>query len=164
MNPTNQELEVPMKSLTNHDYFMNEALKEAKLAFDKGEIPVGAVIVLNNEIIARAHNLRESTNDPTSHAEVNAIKKASKFLNSWRLNECSLYVTLEPCSMCAGAMVQARIKNLYFGAYDGKSGSVSSVIKLLNNPFNHIIKYEGGILEKESNILLKSFFKTLRNK
>lgn len=160
----NQELGVLMKSLTNHEYFMNEALKEAKLAFEKGEIPVGAVIVLDNQIIARAHNLRESSNDPTSHAEINVIKKASEFLNSWRLNECSLYVTLEPCAMCAGAMVQSRIKKLYFGAYDPKTGSVSSVIKLLDNPFNHKINYEGGILEKESNLLLKSFFKNLRNK
>jgi len=158
----NQEQESHMKSQTNHKYFMGEALIEAKIAFDKGEIPVGAVIVLNNEIIARAHNLRESLNDPTSHAEIEAIKLASQKLNSWRLNDCDLYVTLEPCPMCAGALIQSRIRKVYFGAFDPKSGAISSVIKLLDEPFNHKIEYEGGLLSSESSKLLKDFFSKIR--
>ncbi len=141
---------------------MNEALIEAKKAFDLGEIPVGAVIVYNDKIIARAHNKKEINNDFLGHAEIEAMKIANKVLNTWRLENCSLYVTLEPCSMCAGAMIQSRIKNLYFGAFDNKTGAVSSVLNLLDYSFNHKIEYVGGILENESSRLLKDFFKKIR--
>lgn len=141
---------------------MNEALIEAKKAFDLGEIPVGAVIVYNDKIIARAHNKKEINNDFLGHAEIEVMKIANKALNTWRLENCSLYVTLEPCSMCAGAMIQSRIKNLYFGAFDNKTGAVSSVLNLLDYSFNHKIEYVGGILENESSRLLKDFFKKIR--
>lgn len=141
---------------------MNEALIEAKKAFDLGEIPVGAVIVYNDKIIARAHNKKEINNDFLGHAEIEAMKIANKVLNTWRLENCSLYVTLEPCSMCAGAMIQSRIKNLYYGAFDNKTGAVSSVLNLLDYSFNHKIEYVGGILENESSRLLKDFFKKIR--
>ena len=142
--------------------YMKIALKEAKKAYKKGEVPIGAVVVKDNKVIARAHNLRESKHDPTGHAEIIAIKKASKKLKSWRLEDCDIYVTLEPCPMCAGAIIQARIKNLYFGAYDSKSGAASSAINLFNYPWNHQVKVNGGILEMESKMLLKEFFKPLR--
>ncbi len=141
---------------------MNEALIEAKKAFDLGEIPVGAVIVYNDKIIARAHNKKEINNDFLGHAEIEVMKIANKVLNTWRLENCSLYVTLEPCSMCAGAMIQSRIKNLYYGAFDNKTGAVSSVLNLLDYSFNHKIEYVGGILENESSRLLKDFFKKIR--
>ena len=148
--------------MEKHTYFMKEALKEAKKAYNKGEVPVGAVVVYEDKIIARAHNLRESKQDFTSHAELHAMLKASKKIGSWRLEKCSVYVTLEPCSMCAGAMIQARIEKLYYGAKDPKAGAVESVLKLLDNRFNHQIEYVGGILEEEASNLLKTFFKNLR--
>lgn len=148
--------------MTTHEKFMKLALKEAKKAYDKGEIPVGAVAVMGGKVIARAHNLKEKYQDFSKHAEMIVMLKALKKVPSWRLNEVSLYVTLEPCAMCAGAIIQARIEKLYFGAYDSKGGAVNSVVNLLDNNFNHKVEYIGGILEDESKALLKSFFKTLR--
>ena len=145
--------------------YMKEALKEAKKAYDKEEIPVGAVIVKDNKIIARAHNIKEEKNDTTKHAEIIAIQKASKKLNSWRLIDCEMYVTLEPCSMCAGALIQSRVKKVYIGTMDTKTGACGSVLNLLKDyPFNHNVEIETGIMQKECENILKAFFKELRNK
>ena len=130
--------------------FMQEALKEAKKAYDKLEVPVGCVIVKDGKIIARGHNLKETKKDTTKHAEIIAIEKASKKLGAWRLLDCEMYVTLEPCSMCAGAMVNSRIKKLYIGALDEKTGAVGSVLNLLEDyKFNHNIEVEKGILKED---------------
>ena len=143
--------------------FMKEALKEAKKAYGKLEVPVGAVIVKDGKIIARAHNIKEEKKDTTKHAEILAISKASKKLDSWRLTDCEMYVTLEPCSMCAGAIIQARIKKVYIGAMDEKTGACGSVLNLLQDyPFNHKIEIETGIKKGECEKILKEFFKNLR--
>lgn len=144
---------------------MLEALKEAKKAYAKDEVPVGAVIVKDGKIIARGHNLKELKCDTTKHAEIIAIQKASKKLQSWRLINCEMYVTLEPCAMCAGAMIQSRISKLYFGASDLKTGAVGSVLNLLEDyKFNHQVEFQGGILKNECENILKQFFKELRNR
>lgn len=144
--------------------FMKEALKQAKKAYDKLEVPVGAVIVKDGKIIARAYNQKEEKNDTTNHAEILAIKKASKKLNSWRLLDCDMYVTLEPCSMCAGALIQSRIRKVYIGALDSKTGACGSVLNLLEDyKFNHKVEIENGILKDDCENLLKEFFKELRN-
>ena len=143
--------------------FMKEALKEAKKAYDKLEIPVGAIIVKDGIIIAKAHNQKETKCDTTKHAEILAIQKASKKLNSWRLIDCEMYVTLEPCSMCAGAIINARLKKVYIGAKDNKTGAVGSVLNLFKDyKFNHLVEYETGIMAKECESQLKQFFKELR--
>lgn len=143
--------------------FMKEALKEAKKAYKKLEVPVGCVIVKDGKIIARAHNLKETKYDTTKHAEILAIQKASKKLESWRLIDCDMYVTLEPCPMCAGAIIQSRIKNLYYGACDEKTGAVGSVLNLMEDfKFNHIVNVEKGILKNDCENLLKDFFRELR--
>lgn len=143
--------------------FMKQALKEALKAYDKLEVPVGAVIVKDNKIIARAHNQKEYKNDTTNHAEILAIKKASKKLNSWRLSDCDMYVTLEPCSMCAGALIQSRIKKVVIGTLDKKTGACGSVLNLLEDyKFNHVVEVETGILKDECEDMLKKFFKELR--
>ena len=143
--------------------FMKEALKEAKKAYDKLEVPVGAVIVKNGKIIARAHNLKETKYDTTNHAEIIAIQKASKKLKSWRLLDCEMYVTLEPCSMCAGAIINSRIKKVYIGANDEKTGAVGSVLNLFEDyTFNHKVEFEKGLLKVECENILKDFFKSLR--
>ena len=143
--------------------FMKAALKEAKKAYDKLEVPVGAVILKDRKIIARAHNLKETKNDTTKHAEILAIQKASKKLNSWRLIDCEMYVTLEPCSMCAGALINSRIKKVYIGASDQKTGAVGSVFNLLEDyTFNHKVEYEKGVMQEECENILKEFFKKLR--
>ena len=143
--------------------FMKEALKEAKKAYNKLEVPVGAIIVKDGKIIARAYNQKENKKDTTNHAEILAIKKASKKLESWRLLDCDMYVTLEPCSMCAGALIQSRIRKVYIGALDGKTGACGSVLNLLENyKFNHKVEMETGVLKKECEQILKDFFKELR--
>lgn len=143
--------------------FMKEALKEAERAFELKEVPVGCVIVKDGEVIARAHNLVESLQNPLKHAELIAIEKASEKLKSWRLIDCELYVTLEPCVMCASAMVYSRIKKVCFGAYDIKRGFVGSVDNILLRPeLNHRVSFEGGILKEESLSLMQDFFKDLR--
>ena len=143
--------------------FMQEALKEAKKATKKLEVPVGCVIVKDEKIIARAHNQKETKTDTTKHAEIMAIQKASKKLEAWRLLDCEMYVTLEPCSMCAGAIIQARIKKVYIGAMDEKTGACGSVLNLLQDyPFNHKVEIETGIEKEKCEKELKEFFKQLR--
>lgn len=143
--------------------FMKEALKEAQKAYDKLEVPVGAVIVKDGKVIARAHNVKEEKKDTTKHAEILAISKASKKLGSWRLIDCDMYVTLEPCSMCAGAVINARIKKVYIGTMDQKTGACGSVFNLLEDyTFNHKVEIETGILQEECESMLKNFFRELR--
>ena len=146
-----------------NEKYMKEALKEAKKAYLKKEVPIGAVIVKDGKIIARAHNLRETKKQACAHAEILAIEKACKKLGAWRLENCDLYVTLEPCVMCAGAIINARIKNLYIGAMDEKGGAVGSKINLLKDiKLNHFVEVESGILNEECAQILKDFFKELR--
>ena len=148
---------------TIDEKFMLEALKEAKKSADIDEVPVGAVIVKNNKIIARGHNLREKTNDPTSHAEIVAIRKACKKLNSWRLEECTIYVTIEPCSMCAGTLLWTRIKKIVYGAKEPKGGAICSSFSLFEvKNINHHPEILGGVLENECSSLITSFFKKKR--
>lgn len=143
--------------------FMKEALKQAQKAYDKLEVPVGAVIVKDGKIIARAYNQKEEKNDTTNHAEMLAIKKASKKLESWRLLDCDMYVTLEPCSMCAGALIQSRVRKVYIGASDEKTGACGSVLNLLEDyKFNHKVEIEKGVMQAECEAMLKKFFKELR--
>lgn len=145
------------------EYFMKEALKEAEKAYEKLEVPVGAIIVKDGKIIARAYNQKESKTDTTKHAEILAIQKASKKLKSWRLIDCEMYVTLEPCTMCAGAIIHSRIKKVYIGAMDEKTGAVGSVLNLFEDyKFNHKPEVEKGILKEDCESLLKQFFKELR--
>ena len=147
------------------EIYMSEAVKEAEKAFSENEVPVGAVVVYKGKIIARGHNQVERLKDPTAHAEMLALTSASNYLNAKWLNGCSLYVTIEPCSMCAGALVLSRLKNLYFGAKDPKTGACGSVINIVNHKkLNHRVKIRGGILEKECGALLKEFFKKKRYK
>jgi len=146
-----------------HEFFMREAIHEARIAADQGETPVGAVIARGGQIIGRGHNRRETDKDPTAHAEMIAIRQASQALGGWRLLGCTLYVTLEPCIMCAGAMVLARLPRVVFGAYDPKAGAAGSVIDVLTaNDFNHAVEVTGGILADECATLLKEFFLELR--
>lgn len=143
--------------------WMKEAIKEAKKAYTKLEIPVGAVIVKEGKIIARAHNNKEEKRDTTKHAEIMAIQKASKKLENWRLQDCDMYVTLEPCSMCAGAIIQARLRKIYIGTMDEKTGACGSVLNLLEDyTFNHQVEVERGVLQTECEEMLKQFFKELR--
>ena len=145
--------------------FMMIALEEARKAFDKAETPVGAIVVKDGEVIARAHNLRETLQDPTAHAEIIAIKDASQKLGRWRLTDCSIYVTLEPCAMCAGAMVLARIQRLVYGTSDPKSGAVGSLMNLLSDErLNHKVDVESGVLAKECGDILSDFFSSRRKK
>lgn len=145
--------------MNEHIYFMEKALVEAKKAYSNAEIPVGAIIVKDGKIISTGYNKREQTNLSISHAEIIAISKANLILQNWRLNECIMYVTLEPCIMCSGAIYNSRIKKIYFGAYDFKKSSIDSVINILNfNNQIHNLEYEGGLLENECSQLLKDFF------
>ena len=147
------------------EIYMSEALKEARLAVKEDEVPVGCVVVHNGKIIARGHNQTERLNDPTAHAEMLALTSATNYLASKWLSSASLYVTIEPCSMCAGALVLARIKRLIFGADDPKAGACGSVFNIVNNKkLNHRIKVTKGILEEECAALLKEFFKKKRGK
>ena len=149
--------------MQEQERFMKEALKEAKKAYDKLEVPVGAVIVKNGKIIARGYNQKETKKDTIKHAEIIAIEKASKKLDSWRLNDCEMYVTLEPCSMCAGAIINSRIKKIYIGTLDEKTGAVGSVLDLFSDyTFNHKVEVEKGIMQKDCEKILKDFFKVLR--
>lgn len=145
--------------------FMKSALKEAEKSYDKEEIPVGAVIVKDGKIIARGHNLKETKNDTTNHAEIIAIRKASKKLKSWRLRGCTMYVTLEPCTMCAGALIQARLDKVVIGTMDEKTGACGSVLNVLEDyKFNHKVEIEKGVMEKECKEILQKFFRELRGK
>ena len=145
-----------------HEKYMLSAIKEAMKSYELGECPIGCVIVKDG--ISRAHNLRMTKNNSLYHAEVLAIDKACKKLKSWRLLDCDIYVTLEPCTMCSGSIIQSRIRNLYFGAYEPKSGAVCSCNDILNvsHGHNHEVSFEGGILEELNSSILKTFFKELR--
>lgn len=146
-----------------NEKYMMEAIKEAKKSLLSDDVPVGAIIVLNNKIIARGHNMKEKYNDPTKHAEIVAIKKATRKLNDWYLKDCIMYVTMEPCLMCAGALIQSHIKKVVYGAKNDRFGYVDSIEKILNNKKNnHIVKVEGNILASESKKLLQEFFKGKR--
>lgn len=143
--------------------YMEQAIIEARKASELGEVPVGAIIVYKGDIIARAHNLRENHNNALAHAEIIVIDEACKKLNSWRLDHCELYVTLEPCPMCAGAIINSRIDTVYFGAYDSKGGACGSVTDLFaKGSFNHSPTLYGGIMEEACEEVLKDFFKKLR--
>ena len=143
--------------------YMRRALKEAQKAMEKDEVPVGCVIVLDGVIIARAHNKKETNNNPLGHAEMIAIQKATKKLGDWRLKDCEMYVTLEPCLMCCGALIQSRIKKVYYGAKDEKGGGVESLAYTFEiQGLNHYVNYEGGIMEKECQNLLSNYFKSKR--
>lgn len=147
----------------SHEWFMEQALKEAEKALLKGESPIGAVIVHKGRIIARGHNEKEARKDSTLHAEMTTIRKASKSLDSWRLTDCDMYVTLEPCAMCAGAIIQARIARLHIGTPDPKAGAVGSVIDITTvGKFNHKVDVSYGLLEDRCSQILKDFFKYLR--
>ena len=148
----------------NHSKFMKMALKQAKKGEKKGEVPIGAVVVRDGKVIAKAHNLREKTNLSTGHAEIIAIERANKAIKSWRLDSCTLYVTIEPCPMCAGAIIQSRIRNVVYGAKDIKSGAHESITNLFDLPFNHKVKIESGILEEECGEIITNFFKKMRKK
>lgn len=143
--------------------FMKIALREAKKAYDNGEVPIGAVLVLDGKVIAKGRNKCNELGNAIAHAEIVAINKASKKLNDWRLENVEMYVTLEPCSMCAGAIANSRIKKVYFGAYERKSGAVLSNFHVLfSTGLNHQVDVEGGILLEECSLLLKKFFKNKR--
>ncbi|MGZ2416630.1 tRNA(adenine34) deaminase [Staphylococcus caledonicus] len=149
--------------MANDEYYMKLAIAEAKKAQRLGEVPIGAIIVKNDEVIARAHNLRETAQQPTAHAEHIAIERAAKEVGSWRLEECTLYVTLEPCVMCAGTIVMSRIPRVVFGAMDPKGGCSGSLMNLVEEPrFNHRATVVSGILEKDCGDLLRQFFRELR--
>ncbi len=154
-----------MKALTREEKFMKEAVKQAKKALALGEVPIGCVIVFNDKIIGRGYNRRITDKNTLSHAELNAIKKASKTLEDWRLDNCEMFITLEPCQMCSGAIVQSRIKKVYIGAMNPKAGCAGSILNLLQIPeFNHQVEIETNILHDECSIMLTSFFKELRKK
>lgn len=145
-----------------HEKFMKKALSRAKTAAKHGETPVGCVIVKDGKVVSGGRNRRECGKNALYHAEISAINSACKALGGWRLCECDLYVTLEPCPMCAGAIINSRIKNVYFGAYDNKAGSFGSIVNLSELPYNHKPNVEGGILEEECAKVLSEFFKQLR--
>ncbi|MGO4180802.1 tRNA adenosine(34) deaminase TadA [Paenibacillus sp. MCAF9] len=145
--------------------WMLEAIEEAKKAEQIGEVPIGAVIVRNNEIIGRGYNLRETRFDPTAHAEMVAIRDACDRIGAWRLLDCTLYVTLEPCPMCAGAIVQSRVKRVVYGTSDPKAGCAGTLMNLLQEPrFNHETELTSGILQPECSNLLTQFFRRLRER
>lgn len=144
--------------------YMNMALNEAKKAYVKDEVPVGAVIVKDNKVISKAHNLREIKNNAICHAELLAIDKACKKLNTWRLEDTTIYITLEPCMMCAGAIIQSRISNVVIGALDDKNGCIVSIAKLFDINTTHKVKYITNVMDNECSYILKDFFKKLRSK
>ncbi|MBX7044419.1 MAG: tRNA adenosine(34) deaminase TadA [Ignavibacteria bacterium] len=149
--------------MNTQEIWMKYAFKEAEKAFEKNEVPIGCIITFQNTIIAKAHNQVETLKDPTAHAEIMAITSAAEYLQSKQLIGCSMYVTLEPCPMCAGAIVMAKIDNLYFGAYDNNFGACGSEFNITNNDkMNHKVNVYGGIMDKECAGILKSFFEVKR--
>ena len=148
-----------------HDKYMKEALKQAKKAYALGEVPIGCIIVHQGKIIGRGYNRRNTDKNTLAHAEITAINKASKYIGDWRLEECTMYVTLEPCQMCAGAIVQARIPQVVMGCMNPKAGCAGSILNILNMPqFNHQVEVIKGILEQECSDMLKLFFTQLRQR
>ena len=154
-----------MRKLTDDERFMKEALRQAMKARDLEEVPIGCVIVHDGNIIARGYNRRNTDKNTTSHAEINAIRKASKKLGDWRLEGCTIYITLEPCQMCAGAIVQARIDRAVIGSMNPKAGCAGSVLNILEMPqFNHQVEVTRGVLQDECSQMLSGFFRQLREK
>ncbi|OPA73497.1 tRNA adenosine(34) deaminase TadA [Paenibacillus selenitireducens] len=148
----------------SHENWMDEAIREAQKAEAIGEVPIGAVIVWQDQIVGRGHNLRETTFDATAHAEMIAIRQASEKLGAWRLLDCTLYVTLEPCPMCAGAIVQARVPSVVYGTTDPKAGCAGTLMNLLQEPrFNHRTEVVDGVRQEECALLLTNFFRQLRH-
>ena len=147
----------------NKEDFMRLALGQARRSFDEGEVPVGAVVTRNGEVVSVGRNRREYGKNALYHAEIEAIDEACKKLGGWRLWECEMYVTLEPCPMCAGAIVNSRIRKVYFGARDDKNGAVVSVMQMFDYPFTHKPEFEGGVMENECAAILSEFFKKLRD-
>ena len=151
--------------MTEDERYMKEAIKQAKKAYALDEVPIGCVIVQDNKIIARGYNRRNTDKNALAHAEISAIKKASKKTGDWRLEDCTMYVTLEPCQMCAGAIVQSRMKKVVICAMNPKAGCAGSVLNLLQIPsFNHQVEIERGVLEEECSQMLSDFFRNLREK
>ncbi len=151
--------------MTFEEKYMKEAIKQAKKAAAIGEVPIGCIIVYNGKIIGRGYNRRKTDKNTLSHAELVAIKRASKVMDDWRLEDCDMYITLEPCQMCSGAIVQARMKRVYIGCMNPKAGCAGSIFNLLQVPeFNHKVEITKGILEEECSMILKDFFKDLREK
>ena len=156
---------VQKKHMTTDEKYMKEALKQAKKAYALKEVPVGCVIVYEDQIIARGYNRRNTDQNTTSHAEINAIRKASKKLGDWRLEGCTIYITMEPCQMCAGAIVQSRITRAVIGSMNPKAGCAGSILNLLDIPeFNHQVELTTGVMEEECSQMMKTFFKELREK
>jgi tRNA(adenine34) deaminase len=152
-------------TMDEHLLFLEEAIKEAELAAAIGEVPIGAVVVCNGEVVGRGHNLRERDNDPTAHAEICALRDAGKNLGTWRLENCTLYVTMEPCPMCCGALINSRVHTVVFGASEPKFGSAGSQLNLLQFPgFNHNVHIVGPIAQERCSQMMKDFFAELRRK
>ena len=148
-----------------HTKWMKLAFREAEKAYDQGEIPIGAVVVKNDQIIGRGYNQCESLNDPTAHAEIIAITSATNTIKNWRLENCSLYVTKEPCPMCAGALINSRIDMVIFGMYDEKEGCCGSLYQLCRDPrFKHQLAVKGGVMENSCRLIVQEFFKKQRKK
>lgn len=150
--------------VVSHNDFMKEALLEAKKAFHQDEVPIGAIIVKDQQIISRAHNLKEKNQDVTQHAEINAIRLASQELDSWHLDDCDLYVTIEPCAMCAGAIIQSRIRNVYYGAKEPKTGAHVSTVMLFDHPGQPKVNVYSGVEEAWCQHLMLEYFKLKRLK
>lgn len=151
--------------MPDHQYFMREALAEAQKAYALGEVPIGAVVVLEGGIIGRGHNLRETLLDSTAHAEILAMREAARNIGDWRLDGAAVYVTIEPCPMCAGAMIQFRVQTVVYGAADPKAGAVDSIMDVLREPrFNHRVGVVSGVLEEECAGIIKRFFRELRER
>lgn len=154
---------IPLTGPDDHQFWMNQALREARRAAEEGEVPVGAVIVHNSMVVGRGYNRPEGLHDATAHAEILAIGAASETLGDWRLEDCAIYVTLEPCPMCAGAIVQARIPLLVYGASDPKAGACGTLYNITNDPrLNHQVEVISGVMQDDSTFMLKEFFKRLR--
>ena len=151
--------------MTREEKYMKEAIRQAKKAYAIGEVPIGCVIVYQDKIVGRGYNRRMTDKNSLSHAELNAIRKASGKLGDWRLDDCEMFITLEPCQMCSGAIVQSRIRKVYIGSMNPKAGCAGSILNLLQVPqFNHQVEVEKGILEEECSQMLKQFFRELREK
>lgn len=149
--------------LKSDSYYIKRALVEAQKAFDINEVPVGCVIVYQDKIIARGYNQRETKQNSLAHAEIMTIQKACKKLGTWRLEDCTMYITLEPCAMCSGAIIQSRIPKVIYGAYDYRFGAHKSITQLFDVKFNHQVDIQGGVLEEECSEIIRSFFKKIRN-
>ncbi len=163
-NPLNNSLGccILLRCMSKYEY-MKEALREAEIAAQLGEVPIGAVIVHNGEIVGRGHNLTETRKDPTAHAEMEAIRQAAETLGGWRLPDCEMYVTCEPCSMCAGALIWSRMTKVCIGTMDPKAGACGSVFNILQEEkLNHQVEIETGVMEEECSRILKEFFAELR--